>query len=181
MFSPDHFFRIDVFYFLVALFVLSYFRKHRWVVAAEVFVNLGLIYYLFFRKGSLGFYPLFFLVGVSALVYGLSKSIRLRFLAFILPAAILILSRFLPRVEMGDLALYFGGKAPVVFAATGLMLSIPLVGLSYLVFRWYGFLIDSPNCRTTFCSFLLYCFYVQIFYIVTIATFEEFSFFVHRE
>lgn len=180
MFSLEQFFDINVLYFLLALFGLSLFRKHRWVVAAEFLVNLGFSYYLFFRKHSLGFYPLIFLVGLSALVYSLSRS-RLRVLAFFIPALVLILSRYLPRIEMGDLALYFGGKAPAVFAATGLMQSVPLVGLSYLVFRWYRFLIDSPNSRSTLFSFLLYCFYVPIFYIGPITTFKEFSLSIQNE
>ncbi len=175
MFNLDYFFTFEVLYFLIALFGLSFFRNYRGVIIAEVIVNLGLCYFLFFRKGSLGFYPLLFLLITSFLIYLLSKTRKLRAVSFFIPVIVLILSRILPQIEMGDLAVHFGGSAPAVFARSGLMLTIPMIGLSYLVFRWYRFLIDSKESPSGFFAFLYYCFYVPVFYIGPITSFKEFS------
>ncbi len=184
MFSLDQFFTWEVLLFLIGMFGVSFLRQFKWNVVIEFFLNLGLCYHLFFQNQALGIYPLGFLLSVSIIVYFFSKLSRFRFIAFIIPAMILILSQVLPRVEMGDLALYFGGLAPAAVAKTGLMSTVALIGLSYLVFRWYRFLLDQPSNPASFFSFfsfLLYCFYMPIFYIGPITGFKEFSASIQNE
>lgn len=175
MFDINQMFRKEILGFLVVSFVFSFFRKYKSILFLEFLLNLFFVYFIFLKSDNLGLYPLGFLTLVSLLIFLFSLKAATRWLAYTIPTLVLVSSRLLPSVEMSDLAVYGGSWAPVLVAHTGLMSVIPLVGLSYIAFRWYRFLLDTRTSEPSMLSFFTYCFYVPIFYIGPITSYSEFS------
>lgn len=174
MFELNQIFQKEIVgYFLLSL-ACSFFRKYKAILIFELLLNIYLIYFIFFKSETLAAYPIGFLVLISLFVFLFALNKKTKWLAYCIPILVLISARVLPSVEMADLAVYGGSWSPWLLAHTGLMSAMPMVGLSYIVFRWYRFLLDSTTLKYSVIYFLLYCFYVPIFYIGPITSYTEF-------
>lgn len=162
--------------FLV-LFVSKRWRQYAVVKALEIATHLALIYFYFFHETALGARPLVFLFLASVLQWKLISSCRAFWRVWLLPTAIFAASRLLPNVEMALMAKYLGENAPAFVASSGLMSELPIVGLSYLCFRWISAGLHSFKSQDSvpLLGFLTYCFFLPFSYSGPITSFSTFS------
>lgn len=158
------------------LLLLSFFRWSKFIKWAECVAHILLVYALFFKEFSSGSYVLAFFFVFSVLQWGVIRFVGGAFSIWMIPIGVLVFSRILPGVEMGDLAVWFGNSAPQIFASTGLMTPSQQIGLSYLCFRWLSaaLSVGLSSERIPLGLFLQYCFFSPAFYVGPMSRLESF-------
>lgn len=147
---------------------IQQFRRHPTFQILELCLHLVIIYQIFFRSFILGSSVLIFWIFWSVALWALLRIFKNRALGIFLSLWPLLMTGGYFHIDPAQIALYLGSWAPPILGQSGFFLDQPMIGLSYLSFRWILLSLEMTDRsgapqHANFLAGLSYLFYAPLF------------------